>query len=84
MARGLVRIDLDDFLAAVAAAGGADVMRDVEFAATFTFNQVIERERVVRTAFVAPGTGNLAFWKRPHGLSPERPIGTWTRQARAV
>ena len=66
----LVRIHLNDFLALVAAAGGADMMRDVVLTAAFAGYQVVERERVMRTALVAPGARNLAFGKRPHDISP--------------
>ena len=66
----LVRIHLDDFLALVAATGGAHVMRDVILTAALACDKVVERERVMRTALVAPGARNLAFGKRPHDISP--------------
>lgn len=53
--------DFDDGLAAIAAALLADMMRDVIFATGFTNDEVVKRQRVVRTAAIATAAGVFAL-----------------------
>lgn len=53
--------DFHDCFAAIAAALLADVMRDMIFATGFADDQMVERQRVVRTAAVTTAAGMFAL-----------------------
>jgi hypothetical protein len=60
--------DLNNRFTSVRPALGANVVRQVVFSTTFTHNQVLRREGIVRTPFVPACFGNFAFRQRAHSL----------------
>ena len=65
-------LDFDNGLAAIAAALGANPVRQAIFAAVLAHDQMIEGETVMRTTFVPPGARDFAFWQRTHEAAPSK------------
>jgi hypothetical protein len=51
----------NDLLAFVRATLGANMVRDMVLAAVFAYHQMLERQRVVRTAAITPTARRFAF-----------------------
>jgi len=62
--------DFDHGFTLVRAAVRANAVNDVIFVAVFAANEMIQRERIMRTAAVASADGMFSFWQRTHNTTP--------------
>jgi len=63
--------NLENGLAAIRAAFGADMMHDMILATVFTDDEMIERQRVVRTAAITTTARVFALGQRTHEIAPD-------------